>query len=83
MAASPLVSGLQSALCHCLRTEAARQKAGNCRLISLTSVIDKILEFIIKDEIVEYLEVRDDTNLGGRVKYDEDAEIFQHDLDKM
>eukprot|EP00061_Rhincodon_typus_P017635 g46411.t1 len=36
-----------------------RQKAGNCRLISLTSVIGKILESIVKNEISEYLEVHD------------------------
>eukprot|EP00061_Rhincodon_typus_P013555 g39994.t1 len=34
-----------------------RQKIGNYRPISLTSVIGKILEFIIKDEILEYLEL--------------------------
>eukprot|EP00061_Rhincodon_typus_P004803 g23467.t1 len=34
-----------------------RQKTGNYRLISLTSVIGKILESIVKDEISEYLEV--------------------------
>eukprot|EP00061_Rhincodon_typus_P018197 g47268.t1 len=34
-----------------------RQKTGNYRLISLTSVIGMILESIVKDEISEYLEV--------------------------
>eukprot|EP00061_Rhincodon_typus_P002626 g18048.t1 len=37
--------------------KAVRQKAGNYRLFSLTSVVDKILESIVKDEISEYLEV--------------------------
>ena len=32
---------------------------GNYRPVSLTSVIGKILESIIKDEIAEYLEVHD------------------------
>eukprot|EP00061_Rhincodon_typus_P013097 g39262.t1 len=34
-----------------------RQKTGNYRLISLTSVVGKIMESIVKDEISEYLEV--------------------------
>eukprot|EP00061_Rhincodon_typus_P009792 g33567.t1 len=34
-----------------------RQKTGNHRPVRLTSVVGKILEFAIKDEIVEYLEV--------------------------
>ena len=33
----------------------ARQKAGNCRPVSLTSIIDKTLESIIKEEIVDHL----------------------------
>eukprot|EP00061_Rhincodon_typus_P002621 g18030.t1 len=36
---------------------AVRQKMGNYRLISLTLVIDKFLESIVKDEISKYLEV--------------------------
>eukprot|EP00061_Rhincodon_typus_P002377 g17394.t1 len=35
-----------------------RQKTENYRPISLTSVVGKILESIVKDEISEYLEVR-------------------------
>eukprot|EP00061_Rhincodon_typus_P015441 g43121.t1 len=34
-----------------------RQKMGSYRLISLTSVVGKILEPIVKDEISEYFEV--------------------------
>eukprot|EP00061_Rhincodon_typus_P018550 g47763.t1 len=34
-----------------------RQKTRNCRLVNLSSVIRKILDSIIKDEFVEYLEV--------------------------
>ena len=41
-----------------------RQQMGNYRLVSLSSVIGKILEPIIKDEIVEYLEVCDKTGQG-------------------
>ena len=37
---------------------------GNYRPVSLTSVIGKILESIIKDEIVEYLEVHDKIGLS-------------------
>eukprot|EP00061_Rhincodon_typus_P004063 g21657.t1 len=36
-----------------------RQKMGYYRLISLTLVVDKILVFIVKDEISEYLEVHE------------------------
>ena len=41
-----------------------RQQAGNYRQVSLTSVIDKILESIIKDDIAEYLEVHDKVGLS-------------------
>eukprot|EP00061_Rhincodon_typus_P010991 g35676.t1 len=34
-----------------------KQKTGNYRLVSLTLVVGKILESIIKDEIAEYLKV--------------------------
>ena len=37
---------------------------GNYRPVSLTSVIGKILESIIKDEIAEYLEVHDKVGLS-------------------
>eukprot|EP00061_Rhincodon_typus_P006633 g27472.t1 len=36
-----------------------RQKTGNYRPVSLTSVIGKILESVVEDEIAEYLEVHD------------------------
>ena len=37
---------------------------GNYRPVSLTSVTDKILESMIKDEIAEYLEVHDKIGLN-------------------
>eukprot|EP00061_Rhincodon_typus_P014083 g40885.t1 len=40
-----------------------RQKTRNYRLVSLTSVIGKLLESAIKDEIVEFLEVHSKTGL--------------------
>eukprot|EP00061_Rhincodon_typus_P002130 g16686.t1 len=40
-----------------LYKKGVRQKTENYRLISLTSVTDKILESILKDEISEFLEV--------------------------
>ena len=43
-----------------------RQQTGNYRPVSLTSVIGKILESIIKDEIAEYLEVHDKVGLSQR-----------------
>eukprot|EP00061_Rhincodon_typus_P004311 g22273.t1 len=41
-----------------LFTKGVRQKMGNYRPISLTSVIGKILESVVKDEISEYVEMR-------------------------
>eukprot|EP00061_Rhincodon_typus_P010518 g34870.t1 len=58
-----------------------RQKNGNYRLVSLTSVVSKILEYIMKDEIAEHLEVHDNTKIGGETVSVEEARKLQKDLD--
>eukprot|EP00061_Rhincodon_typus_P011579 g36701.t1 len=52
-----------------------RQTAGNYRPISLTSVVGKILESIVKDEISEYLEVHDEGTEGILATFADDTKI--------
>eukprot|EP00061_Rhincodon_typus_P004626 g23033.t1 len=72
-----------------------RQKTGNYKLISLTLIVGKILESILKDGISEFLEVNDegtedilakfadDTKIGRRTGSIEEPGRLQKDLDRL
>jgi len=61
------LSTVKWAKCHCLKDP--RSRSGNYRPVSLTCVLCKVLESIIRDGLVDYLEsaglIRD-TQLGFR-----------------
>eukprot|EP00061_Rhincodon_typus_P008764 g31662.t1 len=60
-----------------------RQKTGNYRPISLTSVIAKILESIVKDEIAEYLEVHEFyEEVMSRLELGEPMDVIYLDFQK-
>eukprot|EP00061_Rhincodon_typus_P008017 g30243.t1 len=60
-----------------------RQKMGNYRLVNLSSVLGEILLPVIKAQIAEYLEMHDDTKIGGGPGSVEDAGRLQKDPDRL
>eukprot|EP00061_Rhincodon_typus_P011435 g36434.t1 len=57
-----------------------RQKTENYRPISLTSVIDKIMDSVVKDEISEYLEVHGKT---GQLEFFEEVMSRLYQVEPM
>ena len=61
----------------------SRNKSENYRPVSLTSVICKLLERLIKDHLVEVLKFADDTKVFRKIKSEADRQHLQDDLNKL